>query len=80
MRDRHAWNTPFPDLSEVKAAVDRLADDASLRLDVHTATVRLNNGGWDLVLEATDEGLVDWTLTGTVSQYGAVVDLTEVGA
>jgi hypothetical protein len=80
MPERHSWNTPFPDLSEVKGAVDRLADDASLRLDVHTATVRLNNGGWDLILEATDEDLADWTLMGTVSQYGAVVDLTEVGA
>lgn len=79
---RNDWNTPLPPLDEVKAAVDLIAEDRSLPLDVHTVTLTLNgqHGGFDVKLEATDANMQDVTLTGILTNYGAVVDLTEAGA
>lgn len=77
---RNDWNTQFPELSEIKAAVDRLAEDPTHRLDVHTVTVTLSNGGWALEVLATDDDMQDVTLTGEVDRYGEILDLTEAGA
>jgi hypothetical protein len=64
---RNDWNTPFPrDLSGIVRQADTMARQGT---DVHTVTITLDNGGWEVRMDATNEDLEDVAMVGPLSNF-----------
>lgn len=67
---RNDWNTQFPtDLNAISEEVDRRAERG---LDVHTVTIIMDNGTWEVKMEATDADLDNHILLYEIGTYGGL--------
>ncbi len=61
------WNTRMPDTREVNTIANALGAQG---FDVHTAIIRLNNGGWDVEMQWTDSDMQDGMTEFTLGNHG----------
>lgn len=65
------WGVPAPDLTLVKNAARVLEGEG---LDVHTITVILADGGWDVEIQATNEDLEQISTAFLMDRHGARIE------
>ncbi len=63
------WGTTFPSLEGVNEATKLMESEG---LDVHTVTIMLNNGLWQVTILATDEDLDAAELLFWMDNHGGV--------
>lgn len=66
------WNTRMPDTREVNTIANTMGD---MGFDVHTAIIKLDNGGWVLELQYSDEDMQDGMKEFELGNYGAVLPI-----
>lgn len=63
------WNTTFPPAAAITDAANALGQQG---FDVHTVIITLDNGGWSVEMQHTDEDMADGIMEFTLGAYGAL--------